>query len=84
MRTVWWRLSCGFGCEWRFVQLQLTPLSAFAPTEDTHCLTESHLNRYYTVIPLMKLKCAVNLGLFHTKVSFMRLKRDGDLGSCIS
>ena len=37
----------------RFMQLQLTPLSALTPIQGTHRFTGQRLNRNYTVFPLM-------------------------------
>ena len=33
MRTVWWCPSCSIGYVWPFIELQLTALSALAPTQ---------------------------------------------------
>ena len=53
IRTVWWRLSCSIGYVWRFMQLQLTPLSTLTPAQDTYRLTGLRLSGNCTVIPLM-------------------------------
>ena len=53
MRTVWWCPSCSIGYVWPFMELQLTALSALAPTQGTHKLIGAGLNRNYTGNPLM-------------------------------
>ena len=47
---MWCRLFCNIGYVWMFLKLQLIPLSILAPTQDTHRLKRSQLNRNYTVI----------------------------------
>ena len=47
-RTVWWCPFCSIDYVWLFMELQLTALSALAPTQGTHTLIGAGLNRNYT------------------------------------